>query len=142
MTKTLPRGIRNNNPLNIRIGNRWIGEVENPTDKEFEQFKDMKFGLRAGFILLKRYIERYQLTTITDIISRWAPSKENNTKEYIAMVSNFSGIGILDEISFNNSFQMIDLVQGMIIVECGQTLNNVEVADAYWRVRKNILPDV
>mgnify|MGYP007032335315 CR=1 FL=1 len=40
--KPLPRGIRNNNPLNIRIGNVWLGEVQSPDDPEFEQFVSMK----------------------------------------------------------------------------------------------------
>ena len=71
--KPIPRGIRNNNPLNIRIGNVWLGEVPNPTDHEFEQLVSMFYGLRAGFILLRRYIRRYHLTTVPDIISRWAP---------------------------------------------------------------------
>jgi hypothetical protein len=33
-----PRGIRNNNPLNIRIGNDWQGERKPNTDGAFEQF--------------------------------------------------------------------------------------------------------
>ena len=30
-----PRGIRNNNPLNIRVGNNWEGVVSQPTDHTF-----------------------------------------------------------------------------------------------------------
>ena len=40
----IPRGIRNNNPLNIRVGNNWKGEVSQPTDHTFEQFTEMKWG--------------------------------------------------------------------------------------------------
>lgn len=56
----IPRGIRNNNPLNIKIGNNWLGEVTDPTDPIFEQFVSMKYGLRAAFIILRRYIRVYK----------------------------------------------------------------------------------
>lgn len=71
-----PRGLRNKNPLNIRIGNSWLGEVKDPTDPYFEQFTTMTYGLRAGFIILKRYIERYHRNTVRLIIRSWAPSSE------------------------------------------------------------------
>ena len=90
MEKIVPRGIRNNNPLNIRVGNHWLGEVEHPSDNEFEQFVCIHYGLRAAFVLLRRYIERYGLNTIPDIISRWAPSSENNTSAYIEKVVRLS----------------------------------------------------
>ena len=69
------RGVRNNNPLNIRIGNAWLGEVKNPTDKEFEQFESLLYGLRAAFVLIRRYIRRYGLCTIRQIVTRWAPAR-------------------------------------------------------------------
>jgi hypothetical protein len=46
MTRIIPRGIRNNNPLNIRIGNTWLGERPEPTDHDFEEFVSMEYGLR------------------------------------------------------------------------------------------------
>ena len=52
----IPRGIRNNNPLNLRVGNNWKGEVSQPTDHTFEQFTEMKWGVRAAFIVLRNYI--------------------------------------------------------------------------------------
>ena len=127
----LPRGIRNNNPLNIRVGNKWKGEVENPTDQDFEQFTCMHYGLRAGFILLRRYIERYHLNTITEIISRWAPSTENNTRAYINRVSERVGISALEKISFNDRKTMVALVDAMVLQECGTTIANNLIEDAY-----------
>ena len=59
MEKKLPRGIRNNNPLNIRKGNNWKGEVSSSTDGEFEQFVSMQMGIRAGFKILKNYMTGY-----------------------------------------------------------------------------------
>ena len=68
-TKTIPRGIRNNNPLNIRIGNTWLGEVADPSDPSFEQFVSMQYGVRAACVLLRRYIRHYKRQTIQAIIS-------------------------------------------------------------------------
>lgn len=131
MADLRPRGIRNNNPLNIRVGNSWLGEVENPTDKDFEQFQKMRYGVRAGFILLRRYIERYHLNTITDIISRWAPPSENKTAAYIANVSKLSGIGVHDNISFEDMDTMCALVDAMIRVECGCPIPMKTIMDGY-----------
>ena len=36
--------------------------------------------------------EQYRLYTIRAIVSRWAPSSENNTEAYIANVSRLTGI--------------------------------------------------
>lgn len=127
----LPRGIRNCNPLNIRIGNKWKGEVASPTDKEFEQFSCMHYGLRAGFILLRRYIERYHLDTVTEIISRWAPATENNTRAYINRVCERMGVSALEKISFSDRKTMVSLVDAMILNECGTTIANDLIEDAY-----------
>lgn len=129
--KPLPRGIRNNNPLNIRIGNVWLGEVPNPTDKEFEQFVSMFYGLRAGFILLRRYIRRYHLTTVPDIISRWAPGSENNTVKYIDTVCQLSGIAPDAQIDYGDEETLVNLVDAMILVECGQHVDRATIIKAY-----------
>ena len=116
---SLPRGIRNHNPLNIRRSkDQWKGMAEVQTDRaltdgrlcsgsadskqasvctrydaEFVQFKSLEFGWRAAFYLLTRtYYHKYRLYTIRGIISRWAPSSENDTKAYIANVSRLTGI--------------------------------------------------
>lgn len=125
----LPRGIRNNNPLNIRIGNRWIGEVIHPTDSQFEQFIAMRYGFRAGFVLLRRYIVRYKLNTVRLIISRWAPSTENKTEDIIGRVSKFMAIDPDDVLSYENKSQMCKLVQGMCLVECGHKYGHLICMD-------------
>lgn len=131
MEAKIPRGIRNNNPLNIRIGNTWQGEVSHPTDTEFEQFISMKWGLRAGFVLLRRYIERYGLRTIRDIISRWAPASENNTRAYINAVCHWTGMTELQELAFEDANSMCNLVWAMARVETGYSLDFSEIVDAY-----------
>lgn len=127
----IPRGIRNNNPLNIRIGNSWLGEVKNPTDNEFEQFVHVSFGLRAGFILLKRYINRYKLNTIEKIISRWAPSNENNTRSYIDHVAKSMNIAPDTPLLYEDQDAMCALVFAMVYVENGQHIQMTEIFKAY-----------
>lgn len=116
----LPRGLRNNNPGNIRRNNDvFQGEVNPSRDKEFKQFKTMAYGYRAVFKILFNYYRIYQLTTIRKMISRWAPENENNTSAYVSLVSSYAGIAPDDLISFDRE-QMIRIVAGMSKVENGR----------------------
>lgn len=86
MEKT--RGIRNKNPFNIKLSdNSWLGKISNPknTDRVFEQFYSLDYGLRAGMQLLRGYIAR-GFDTPKKILSRFAPKSENNTDSYLAFV--------------------------------------------------------
>lgn len=127
----VPRGIRNCNPLNIRIGNTWMGERPNPDDTEFEQFVNMECGIRAGFLILRRYIKRYKLNTIRLIVSRWAPSNENATESYIQSVSTQMKLEADTEIKYEDSDTMCKLVSAMIKVECGQLVDMAKIQKGY-----------
>lgn len=129
-TKT-PRGIRNNNPLNIRIGNTWLGEVPYPTESDFEQFVSVFYGLRAAFIILRRYIRRYHRDTIRKIVSAWAPASENNTEKYISFVAHELKMTADDTIRYEDSFKMCALVRAMAKMECGQDIDIKEIEKAY-----------
>lgn len=129
--KSIPRGIRNNNPLNIRIGNVWLGEVPTPDDPDFEQFVSMRYGLRAGFILLRRYIRHYKRTTVPAVIAAWAPSNENNTQRYIDTVCRLSSIAPDATLDYFNKAQMCALVDAMIFVECGQHISAKTIEESY-----------
>lgn len=129
--KNLPRGLRNNNPLNIRMGNVWLGEVENPTDPDFEQFKEMRFGLRAAFVLIRRYIRHYKRTHIASIIAAWAPSSENNTARYIDAVSKLANIDPTAELQYEDKETMVKLVSAMVVMENGQGLDVNLISAAY-----------
>lgn len=131
MKTPIPRGIRNNNPLNIRIGNVWLGEVDSPTDPDFEQFKSMVYGVRAGFVLLRRYIRHYHRTTIPQVIAAWAPASENNVTKYVDTVCQLSGIAPDATLDYFNRDQMVALVDAMIYVECGQHINQQHILDGY-----------
>lgn len=129
--KIIPRGIRNCNPLNIRIGNTWLGERPNPDDNEFEQFVSMVYGLRAGFVILRRYIRRYHLDNVQLIISRWAPRSENDTAAYVNVVCRVSGILQEQSIDFADEDTMTALVDAMVFVECGQHVPMATIIEAY-----------
>lgn len=130
-SQKIPRGIRNNNPLNIRIGNVWLGEVDNPTDPAFEQFKTIEYGLRAGFIILRRYIRRYNKRTIQEIVSTWAPSNENNTKAYINSVCSTMKRDADEKLRYEDKPTMCALVDAMIRVECGQAIDMKKIQKGY-----------
>lgn len=101
--RKLSRGIRNNNPANIRHGkSKWFGSLPNQTDKSFVQFDTMSNGIRALIILLHNYYNLYHLDTIRKIINRYAPSSENNTSSYIAYCSSSLGILPDDELSLTD----------------------------------------
>ena len=87
----MTRGIRNNNPLNIRrTATRWQGAHEEQTDKSFVQFKTLAYGYRAAWKILQSYYERFCMQskpfTVRNIITRWAPPSENDTEAYIRSV--------------------------------------------------------
>ena len=82
-----PRGLRNNNPGNIRITkDKWKGLRPVQEDKEFFQFTEMKWGYRALIRTLQNYHRLHGCRTIADYINRWAPEHENNTSGYISRV--------------------------------------------------------
>lgn len=126
-----PRGIRNCNPLNIRIGNTWLGELPCPDDNEFEQFVSMQYGIRAGYVILRRYMRRYHLDTIRLIVSRWAPSSENHTENYIQSVSASMGISPDIRLKYEDAETMYKLVDAMIYVECGEHVDMNKIIQGY-----------
>lgn len=86
-------GSNTNNPFNIKAqkANVWVGK----TTKEgatFESFDLLENGVRAGVKLLKNYFNKYKINTVRGIITRYAPSTENNTENYIRFVSKEMGV--------------------------------------------------
>jgi len=83
-----PRGIRNNNPANIKHGpSKWMGLSSQQSDEVFCSFTKPEFGIRAAAKLLQVYQERHELMTLRQIIGRWAPPSENDTSAYLTAVS-------------------------------------------------------
>lgn len=108
-----------------------MGEVAKPTDPHFEQFISMAYGVRAGFVLIRRYIKHYHRNTVRSIIQAWAPPSENNTEAYIAKVSSLMGIADDTPIVYENSHMVCRLVAAMIMWECGQPIDMKIIEKAY-----------
>lgn len=125
---TIPRGVRNNNPLNIRHGkSTWLGLRAKQTDNKFCQFISLTWGFRAAFRIMYVYYHNYNLRTINDIIGRWAPEHENNTEVYISVVLtsmvSYGCVVSKDEplpAPERSMTTWCELVRGMYSVECGK----------------------
>jgi len=113
-------GIRNNNPGNIRYRavTRWRGQIG--SDGRFVRFDTPEHGIRALAVLLCNYQRMYKLSTIRQIITRWAPPTDNNdTEAYIASISKVTGIGPSDLIKLSEAKTLDVLVQAIIHQENG-----------------------
>lgn len=119
----IPRGIKNNNPLNIRhSSNKWQGESSDQFDDNFVNFTTPVWGIRAAMKTLMTYQKKYNLHSIWEIIKRWAPQTENPTDSYAQNVAKMVGIGINDDIDIiSDSSKMIKMVQAMVVQENGHT---------------------
>lgn len=135
-SKQQPRGIRNNNPLNIRKGNTWIGERYPQVDRSFEEFETMEYGLRAAFKLMRNYITGFggkgvKYNTIRLLIRRWAPPSENATQNYIDFVCSQVGKDQREIIWFSDRKLMVSICRAMAFVECGQWIDKEKFESAY-----------
>jgi hypothetical protein len=123
MTASLPRGIRNHNPLNIRslAVNNWQGEVPpvRRTDDAFEQFEDPVFGLRAA-IRLMRLHHRRGANTIRKLAHVWAPPGENpHLDGYIKTVVRHARIDADTVLDLQRDAHLRPVLIGMIRAENG-----------------------
>lgn len=134
--KKEPRGIRNNNPLNIRKGNNWKGERPKQTDPAFEEFESMEMGIRAAIKLIRNKIKggkvgRKPLCTIRLLVSSWAPPTENKTEAYIRFVSSQTGILPAEIIHFDDRRKIIAIARAMACYECGEWIDEKIFESAY-----------
>lgn len=125
-----PRGVRNNNPLNIRKSpDKFQGEVLRLDEREFKTFSSIKYGFRAAFCIIRTYIMHHALCTIEKIIRRWCP--DDTADNYIKVVCHDTGLSPTEQLSFYNQGQMVSLVKAMARVETGYTFDLDLVIDAY-----------
>ncbi|WP_282780400.1 hypothetical protein [Phaeodactylibacter xiamenensis] len=143
MDCAIPRGIRNNNPGNLKVSNSaWLGKVpfaEN-TDidcqggqvvRTFEQFYEYRYGIRALIKLIQNYMEGRNLRTIAQIINRYAPSSENNSTAYIDYVSDRLGIAPNVPLQFTRETMRL-LVQAIARHENGrEAITDAEFYDVW-----------
>ena len=111
------RGIRNNNPGNIRVSkDQWEGMTGD--DGAFVTFDSPESGVRAlGKNLLSYGRQGYD--SIEKIINRWAPPNENDTKAYIDSVVAATGIPATQSLDLSNPDTLSSLAQAISFHETG-----------------------
>lgn len=130
----MSRGLRNNNPGNIRRSSvRYKGEVRPSRDREFKEFESMEYGYRAIFVLLDTYRKRYGLNTIRTMLMRYAPPTENYTTTYIEFVARRTGIGADTPLNTQHMRDMVPIVAAMSEIENGVAANMSQVEEG-WRL--------
>lgn len=129
MTK-MSRGLRNNNPGNIRLGSfRYKGEKAESSDTAFRQFESIEWGYRAMFVLLHTYAKKHGCRTLRQMIYRYAPPIENHTENYIRRVAHATHLSPDEDISTTDGATMMAVVAAMSEVENGVKADMAEV----WR---------
>jgi hypothetical protein len=120
---SVPRGIRNNNPGNIdhNSANAWEGElpVDKSIESRFARFDLPENGIRALGKLLLTYQRKYGLKTIEGLISRWAPSNENDTAAYVRSVQSKTKTAPGQEVDLRQIGIMTGVVKAIIEHENG-----------------------
>ena len=118
---TVPRGIRNNKPGNVRYtGTKWKGLADPPSDGSFCRFETPEYGIRAIYVIISNYYTIHNINTIRSVINRWAPPNENDTKAYIDHVSSKCGVGADQVIDPRSLDIMIPLIEAIILHENGE----------------------
>lgn len=131
------RGERNRNPGNIvRDSTRWKGmSADQSGDARFIVFTDSLFGLRAIGRCLLAYSHLYKpsdskdIDTVEEIINRWAPSSENDTKAYIDAVSKEVGVNADTVIDIADESVMCKLVTAIVRHENGRVIYAPQVIE-------------
>ena len=132
LEKKLPRGLRLANPCNIRrSADKWQGLAEEQTDPDFFTFTAMKWGYRAALRTLQTYQRKYACLSVSDFISRWAPSNENNTASYIATVCKRTGWTADQVIDVEDEDDMVALAAAMSYVENGVSANLEDIREGW-----------
>lgn len=135
---TTSRGIRNNNPGNIRrnTANKWQGRaaphqqsVAQSQERAFEVFISPEYGIRAIAVLLTNYYDFHGIRTIRGLIERWAPGIENDTEAYIKAVCIRTGLMPNVIINLHSYEVMRPLVEAIIFHENGAQPYSSEVLD-------------
>ncbi len=133
---SLPRGYRNNNPLNVRknAANAWKGKVVPGSDPAFEQFITMAYGYRCALYLIRKFIRAGHNTLLKLITEKWAPwgDGNNNPTNYANFVANGVGISPNAKLDPNNREQLCKIAYWMAWKENGSAPSSMDDIYAGW----------
>ena len=136
--KTLPRGLRNNNPLNIRrSASQWQGMRTEQTDTAFVQFTTMVMGYRAAWRTLETYYKHFEAErrpfTPRNIIYRWAPPNENDSEAYLRRICHLTTLAGNAPLSrpsrtptSEDREKLVSLLAAMTCIENGISMKDVD----------------
>ena len=123
----MSRGLRNNNPGNIRRSKvRYEGEVPS-ADVSFKAFESMAYGYRAIFVLLDSYRRKYGLCTIRQMLNRYAPPTENFTEGYVRYVVAQTGIAPDESLDTLSPHDLVPFVAAISKIENGVAARMADV---------------
>jgi len=100
---------------------------EEQTDPQFVQFKNMSWGYRAAFCVLRTYRTRYGACTPRKIVARWAPDCENDTQIYLRMVCALTGMQPDEPLESETDVRYMPLVAAMSRIENGRAANLFDI---------------
>jgi len=118
------KSVQRFNPTNIRYvdSNKWKGSIGDD-GSGFESFDDMASGFRATGIILQTYNKYYfnHEMTLKQMITRWAPPSENDTKSYIEFMEQNTGFSADDVIDTGDNEVLFEVIRAMTKLEIGAT---------------------
>ena len=122
--------------------------AETQPDKDFVQFQSMAYGYRAAWRILTTYYkklkERKKHFTVENIIHRWAPPTENDTKAYIRTVLTLPSIGGKENLhppsNASGYYKLSRLLAAMTVMENGIRMSQVDT-EAIFQGYKLAFPD-
>ncbi|WP_147200787.1 hypothetical protein [Pantoea sp. CCBC3-3-1] len=131
------RNFRNNNFGNLQYVGQKGARLENANakgERRFARFDTPEEGFRAlGDQLMSYYngtskaVGYQKLQSVGQIIPKFAPESENNTKAYMATLSKQLGVGVNDKLNLQDPAVMTKVMRAISTVEGG----NPTVTDAF-----------
>lgn len=130
-TQPLPRGLRNNNPLNIRHSpDEFQGEDKciYTRDKEFKRFKTIIYGYRAACCIIRTYLLK-DINTVRQIVARWCP--DESAPAYTDFVCRKTGLKPHRVLRYADQDNIVSLVAAMSEFENGVPADFAAIRCAY-----------
>ncbi len=119
------RGIRANNPTNIKCSTAQTWQGQTGCDGTFVQFNTPIMGIRAAFKIWQTYAGQ-GYTTPAQIVPHFSNTQGLDLTNYLAVVSSVSGLGAGAQLDTTDMQSMIDFAQGVVAAE-----NGLKWADYY-----------
>ncbi|ELG6814421.1 hypothetical protein Q6Y84_001063 [Salmonella enterica] len=101
---------RFNNPGNLRWAEGY--ETSNTKSGKFAVFPSLDEGVLAATKQLQIYAQR-GTNTVRGIVSKWAPSNENDTEEYIRHVVRSTKFNENEKLNLNDPYVLAKLISAM-----------------------------